>query len=469
MARAAASRLTATAASSATVSSLPPSIPLPPLLLHPILTPTANPFTSASACYSPAILPPLPPSRGSVRRRCLIRVNCVGRERPITRWWCPSRNFHATRSVCARDYYDVLGVSKDASASDVKKAYYALAKKFHPDTNKDDADAEKKFQEVNRAYEVLKDEDKRETYDQLGPEAYERQASGGGPDGFPGRHGFPDGNPFSDIFTDIHPSFVEVTHLSLVMCSKEAKMSRFLLNYHSWKLSKAAEKLLLMKLIHYVELAMEVVFPLELCLKHVKLVEVPVWYIYMQRGLFTLESTCSQCSGSGKIVKDFCKTCKGEQLVKGKKSVKLDIMAGIDDNDTMKVFGKGGADVERSKPGDLYVTIKVREDPIFRREGNHVHVDAVLSIAQAVLGGTVSVPTLAGDVSVKVRQGTQPGEKVVLRGKGIKLRNSPAFGNQYVHFNIRVPTEVTQRQRELIEEFDKEECADRERIAAASG
>ncbi|GJM87900.1 hypothetical protein PR202_ga03901 [Eleusine coracana subsp. coracana] len=353
-----------------------------------------------------------------------------------TAWACPSRMPNpATRSVCARDYYDVLGVSKDASGSDIKKAYYALAKKFHPDTNKDDADAEKKFQEVNRAYEVLKDEDKRETYDQLGPEAYERQASGGGPDGFPGGHGFPDGNPFSDIFTDVRAIFGIFGNV--LKGGQDVKM--------------------------------EVEFPLELCLKHVKLVEVPVWYIYMQRGLFTLESTCSQCSGSGKIVKDFCKTCKGEQLVKGKKSVKLDIMAGIDDNDTMKVFGKGGADVERSKPGDLYVTIKVREDPIFRREGNHVHVDAVLSIAQAVLGGTVSVPTLTGNVSVKVRQGTQPGEKVVLRGKGIKLRNSPAFGNQYVHFNIRVPTEVTQRQRELIEEFDKEECADRERIAAASG
>jgi molecular chaperone DnaJ len=104
--------------------------------------------------------------------------------------------------------------------------------------------------------------------------------------------------------------------------------------------------------------------------------------IFMQKGIFTVECTCSICNGSGKIVKNFCKTCKGEQVVKGKMSVKLDIMAGIDDNDTMKVFGKGGADVERNKPGDLYVTIKVREDPIFRREGNHVHVDSVLSISQ---------------------------------------------------------------------------------------
>ncbi|KAK3136212.1 hypothetical protein QOZ80_5BG0429800 [Eleusine coracana subsp. coracana] len=423
MARAAASRLTATAASSATRV----------LFARHLAAVTSKSWICPSTLPNP------------------------GRERPITRWWCPSRNFHATRSVCARDYYDVLGVSKDASASDVKKAYYALAKKFHPDTNKDDADAEKKFQEVNRAYEVLKDEDKRETYDQLGPEAYERQASGGGPDGFPGRHGFPDGNPFSDIFTDIFGNVLkggQDVKVSVELSFMEAVQGcRKTITYEADTLCGTCNGSGV---------------PPGTVPKTCKTCR-GAGVIYMQRGLFTLESTCSQCSGSGKIVKDFCKTCKGEQLVKGKKSVKLDIMAGIDDNDTMKVFGKGGADVERSKPGDLYVTIKVREDPIFRREGNHVHVDAVLSIAQAVLGGTVSVPTLAGDVSVKVRQGTQPGEKVVLRGKGIKLRNSPAFGNQYVHFNIRVPTEVTQRQRELIEEFDKEECADRERIAAASG
>uniref|UniRef100_A0A0D9XX98 J domain-containing protein n=1 Tax=Leersia perrieri TaxID=77586 RepID=A0A0D9XX98_9ORYZ len=335
--------------------------------------------------------------------------------------WCPTRSFHATRRMNTRDYYDVLGVNKDASASDIKKAYYVLAKKFHPDTNKEDANAEKKFQEVQRAYEVLKDEDKRETYDQLGAEAYERQASGGGPDDFSGS------NPFNDIFSDMFDNPFGTRG------GQDVKM--------------------------------EVVFLLALYLKHVKLVEV---LIFMQRGIMSIETTCSRCGGSGKIVKNFCKTCKGEQLVKGKKSLKLDIMAGIDENDTMKVCGKGGADVERNKPGDLYVTIKIREDPIFRREGNHVHVDAIISIAQAVLGGTVTVPTLTGNVSVKVRQGTQPGEKVLLRGKGIKARNSPAYGNQYIHFNVRVPTEVTQRQRELMEEFDKEECNE-ERVAAASG
>uniref|UniRef100_A0A0E0MK43 J domain-containing protein n=1 Tax=Oryza punctata TaxID=4537 RepID=A0A0E0MK43_ORYPU len=368
-----------------------------------------------------------------------------GRERRSASWWCPTRSFHATMRMNARDYYDVLGVNKDASASDIKKAYYLLAKKFHPDTNKEDADAEKKFQEVQRAYEVLKDDDKRETYDQLGAEAYERQASGVGPDDFSGSH------PFGDIFGDMFDNpFV-------VRGGRDVKVPIELSFMEAVQGCR--------KTITY-EADMEVVFLLALYLKHVKPVEV---LIFMQRGIMSIETTCSRCGGSGKIVKNFCKTCKGEQLVKGKKSVKLDIMAGIDDNDTMKVFGKGGADVERNKPGDLYVTIKIREDPVFRREGNHVYVDAIISIAQAVLGGTVTVPTLTGNVSVKVRQGTQPGEKVVLRGKGIKARNSPAYGNQYIHFNVRVPTDVTQRQRELMEEFDKEESNEGERVAAASG
>ncbi|EMS55082.1 Chaperone protein dnaJ 1, mitochondrial [Triticum urartu] len=388
------------------------------------------------------------------------RLPNPARERRSPSWWCPSRSFHATARVNARDYYDVLGVSSDASASGIKKAYYGLAKKFHPDTNKDDSGAEKKFQEVNRAYEVLKDDDKRETYDQLGVEAYERLASGGGPDGSPDSGGdFAGDNPFSDIFTDVRgPLFL----------------------FSTSKLALIPVELSFMEAVQGCRKT--ITYEADVLCGTCNGSGVPPGTIpqtckacrgagvtFIQRGMLSFESTCSRCGGSGKIVKNFCKTCKGQQLVKGKKSVKLDIMAGIDDNEAIKVRGQGGADAERNKPGDLLLTIKVREDPIFRREGNHVHVDAVLSMAQAVLGGTVTIPTLTGNVSVKVRQGTQPGEKVVLRGKGIKAKNSSSYGNHYVHFNIRVPTELTPRQRELMEEFDKEESNDVARVAAASG
>ncbi|KAH1231489.1 Chaperone protein dnaJ GFA2, mitochondrial [Glycine max] len=317
------------------------------------------------------------------------------------KYWGASRSIHGSASL-ARDYYDVLGVSKNASSSEIKKAYYGLAKKLHPDTNKDDPQAEKKFQEVSIAYEVLKDEERRQQYDQLGHDAYVNQQS----TGFGGEGGF---NPFEQIFRD---------HTSVV------------------------------KLIIW---------------GHVQL--------FVQAGIFRMESTCGTCKGTGKIVSDYCKSCRGAKIVKGMKSIKLDIMPGIDSNETIKVYRSGGADPDGDQPGDLYVTIKVREDPVFRREGSDIHVDAVLSITQAILGGTIQVPTLTGDVVLKVRPGTQPGQKVVLKKKGVKTKNSCTFGDQYVHFNVNIPTNLTQRQRELIEEFAKEgqeEC-DKRRAASASG
>ncbi|CAK9140358.1 unnamed protein product [Ilex paraguariensis] len=150
-----------------------------------------------------------------------------------------------------------------------------------------------------------------------------------------------------------------------------------------------------------------------------------------------------------------------------KMSPSLLASAGVDNNETMKVPRSGGADPDGNQPGNLYVTIMVREDPVFRREGPDIHVDAVLSITQAILGGTIQVPTLTGDVVVKVRPGTQPGQKVVLRKKGIKVRTGFSFGDQYVHFNVSIPTDLTPRQRELIEEFTKEEQGDFDKGTAA--
>ncbi|KAK1310934.1 hypothetical protein QJS10_CPA08g00688 [Acorus calamus] len=190
---------------------------------------------------------------------------------------------------------------------------------------------------------------------------------------------------------------------------------------------------------------------------------------FSQRGVFRVESTCPKCGGTGKFTTIFCKSCKGERVVRGTKTVKLDVMPGVDDGDTIRLMRKGGADPDGNQLGDLFVTIKVRKDPVFRREGSDIHVDAVLNITQALLGGTVQVPTLTGEVVLKVREGTQPGQKVVLKGKGIKPRNSHDYGNQYVHFNVVIPTNLTQRQRMLIEEFAKEEQSEDEKGAAASG
>ncbi|KAK4801859.1 hypothetical protein SAY86_000062 [Trapa natans] len=366
--------------------------------------------------------------------------------------WNITRSIHSTAFVSARDYYDILGVSKNSSASEIKKAYYGLAKKLHPDTNKNDPEAEKKFQEVSKAYEVLKDDEKRQLYDQAGHEAFEQ----GNPDFGAGFRGF--NNPFEDLFNgDIFNMFRQ----------------RF-----GGQDVKVALEISFMEAVQGCNKT--VTFQAPLACQSCGGTGVPpgtkpencrrcagAGETFIQRGMFSIRQTCTACGGSGKTVSSFCKSCKGQRVVMGSKSVKLDILPGVDDNETMKVYRNGGADPDGNQPGDLYVTIKVQEDPVFRREGADIHVDAILSVTQAILGGTIQVPTLMGDVVLKVRPGTQPGQKVVLKKKGIKTRGSFSFGDQYVHFNVSIPADLTQRQRELIEEFAKEEQGEYDRRAAA--
>ncbi|CAI9103166.1 OLC1v1001612C1 [Oldenlandia corymbosa var. corymbosa] len=362
------------------------------------------------------------------------------------------RSIHGTAHR-SRDYFDVLGVSRNATSSEIKKAYYGLAKSLHPDTNKDDPEAAKKFQEVQEAYEVLKDDTKRAEYLELGHDGYKMRDQNGGA----GYNPF-QGGGFEDFFKnmdfmhrmrmaggrDVQESITLSFMEAVQGCSKTLKfMTELPCNTcggtgvppgtqpQTCRRCKGAGK------INY------------------------------SSGFVFGSVSCMECQGTGKIVKDFCKSCKGERVVRGSKSVRLDIMPGIDNDDILSVPNAGGADPEGIQPGDLRVTIKVKEDPVFRRQGSDIHVDAALSISQAILGGTIQVPTLTGDVVVKVRPGTQPGQKVVLRRKGIKAKNSYSFGDQYVHFNVAIPTNLTRRQRELIEEFAKEEQGESDNDAAA--
>ncbi|KAI5576623.1 hypothetical protein POPTR_009G065500v4 [Populus trichocarpa] len=370
-------------------------------------------------------------------------------------------NFGAARSIhgsahMSKDYYDVLGISKNASASDIKKAYYGLAKKLHPDTNKDDPEAEKKFQEVSKAYEVLKDDQKREQYDQLGHDAFENQ------DNYqPGGPGFE--SPFGDFFR-MEDIFSNIFRQNVA--GQDVKVS---IELSFMEAVQGCTKTITFQ----TDVACEAcggegvppgVKP-QMC-KRCKGRGV----ISTQKGFFSFQQTCDQCGGTGQTVSSFCRSCHGRKVVRGSKTISLNIPTGVDDNETMKLPRSGGADPEKNQPGDLYVTIKVREDPVFRREGSNIHVDAVLGITQAILGGTIQVPTLTGDVVLKVRPGTQPGQKVVLKNKGIKARASYSFGDQFVHFNVKIPTTLTPRQRELIEEFAKEEQGECDkRAAGASG
>ncbi|KAF5203912.1 chaperone protein DnaJ-like [Thalictrum thalictroides] len=322
------------------------------------------------------------------------------------------RCIHATgpTSMSAKDYYDILGVSKKASPSEIKKAYYGLAKKLHPDTNKDDADAERKFQEVQRAYEVLKDEEKRSTYDQIGHDAFEQHSAGGDASGFHG--GF---NPFEDLFKNSGGGMNDFFNM-------------FRRDYGGPDV-KVTLELSFMEAVQ--GCSRSVTFQTDVSCDDCGGTGVPPGtrpetckpcrgsgVIIMQKGPFRMQSTCPTCGGAGKTVTNYCNACKGKRVVKRPKTVKIDIPAGIDDSQQIKMSRNGGADPEGNQPGDLYITVKVQADPVFRREGADIHVDAVLSITQAILGGTTQVPTLTGDVVLKVNSGTQPGQKVVLRKKG---------------------------------------------------
>ncbi|XP_074588187.1 LOW QUALITY PROTEIN: chaperone protein dnaJ GFA2, mitochondrial-like [Curcuma longa] len=379
----------------------------------------------------------------------------------------PNRLFHGTRSVLAKDYYDVLGVSKNANASDIKKAYYALAKKLHPDTNKDDSDAERKFQEVQRAYEVLKDEDKRRIYDQVGPDAFEQAAAGGDPSsGGPfGGAGF--GNPFEDIFGS-SGGFNDFFRNMFRGGSVGGQDVKVPLEISFMEAVQGCTKTVSFQTVLACETCGGMGYPPGTKPEGCRACK-GSGMIFMQNGLARFQITCSQCGGSGRTVRNVCSSCKGQKVVKGVKSIKLDIVPGVDNDDTIQIRRSGGADPEGNQPGDLFVTIKVRNDPVFRREKSDVHVDAILSVTQAILGGTIEVPTLTGDVHLKVKPGTQPGQKVVLRGKGIKRRNSSQYGDQYVHFNVSIPVNLTHRQRMLIEEFAKEEQQGEEKRDTVAG
>ncbi|XP_039041281.1 chaperone protein dnaJ GFA2, mitochondrial-like [Hibiscus syriacus] len=307
--------------------------------------------------------------------------------------------------LLARDYHDVLGVSKNATASEIKKAYFELAKKIHPDVNKDDPNAAKKFRQVYEAYEALKDGNAPPEYGNAPPEYYQGKLT---------------------------PLTVQTP--KWITCFT-AKLGNPIRN-HTHQLDNARNSL--------------------------------------GFGLFNLNlgATRSVHGTAPLLARDYHdgNSCNGSRLVKGQKTIKLDVMPGVDNNETLKVYGSGGADPDGTHPGDLYVIIKVRQDPVFRREGANIQVDAVLNVAQAILGGTIQVPTLTGGVVLKVRPGTQPGQKAVLKNKGIKTRNSYSFGDQYVHFNVSIPKNLTPRQRELIEEFSREEQGeDVKRAAGASG
>ena len=352
--------------------------------------------------------------------------------------------------MAKRDLYEILGVAKNATQDELRKAYRKLAMKFHPDRNPDSKDAEEKFKEAKEAYEILSDEQKREAYDRYGHAGVDPNAGMGGMGGGMGGAGFADA--FGDIFGEIFgggggrrgggPQVYRGADL------------RYALDI---SLEQAAAG-----------------FDTE--------IRVPSWEncdtcsgtgakpgtsaqtcrtcqgsgaVRMQQGIFSMQQTCPTCHGSGKEIPDPCVACHGEGKVKKTKTLQVKIPAGIDDGMRIRSSGNGEPGVNGGPAGDLYVEIRIKPHGIFQRDGEDLHCELTIPFTTAALGGTVEVPTLTGRGEITIPEGTQVGKTFRLRGKGIKGLRSSYPGDLYCHIQIETPVRLNEEQKKLLRQFEQ--------------
>ncbi len=354
--------------------------------------------------------------------------------------------------MAKRDYYEVLGVSKDASAEEIKKAYRKLARKYHPDANPDNKEeAEAKFKEAAEAYAVLSDPDKRAQYDRFGHAGTDGQGFGGfGDFGFGGGD-FGSINDIFDIFfgggssrRSSGPQKGADLRLNMELSFKEAAFG--------------VERDIKVPRYEQCETcggsgAAPGTAPKTCGMCHgtgqiQQAVNTPFGRIVQSR-------TCSHCHGEGKIIDKPCPTCHGGGRVKRSRTIHVRIPAGVDNGTRIRLNGEGELGVKGGPPGDLYVYISVRPHKIFKRDGNDVFCEIPISFAQAALGDVISVPTLDGEETLKVPEGTQTGAVFRLRGKGIPYVNGAGRGDQHVQVKIVTPTKLTDQQKELLRQFAK--------------
>ncbi|MBQ6928499.1 MAG: molecular chaperone DnaJ [Oscillospiraceae bacterium] len=350
-----------------------------------------------------------------------------------------------------RDYYEVLGVKKDATADEIKKAFRKLTKENHPDLHPGDKACEERFKEANEAYEVLSDEEKRRKYDQYGHAAFDPNAGFGG-GGFGDFSGF---GGFGDIFSDIFGGFGGSTR-SNPNAPRRGENVRATANISFEEAAFGCKKqVTIAKVESCADCKGTGCAPgttPEICPDCKGTGSVTV----NQRtpfGVMQSSSPCSKCRGSGKIIHQPCKTCRGMGSVRRQHKVEVNIPAGIDDGQTISKPGGGNAGVNGGPAGDLLVTVIVYPHPRFERDGTSVLLEQDISYAQAALGSEVEVPTLDGKVKLTIPEGTQPGAVFRLRGKGIPYLRGSGRGDQFVTVNIKVPKNLTGSQKELLRQF----------------
>ncbi|BDB96094.1 molecular chaperone DnaJ [Candidatus Hydrogenosomobacter endosymbioticus] len=358
--------------------------------------------------------------------------------------------------MASKDFYEILGVKKDASSDEIKKAYRKLALRYHPDKNQNDKEAERKFKEITAAYEVLSDDKKRETYDRMGHSAFER---GGFNDsafseGFHFGGGF---GGFSDIFEDLFGDFMRQSGGGAQRRDNNGANIRFPMEISLEEAFRGVET--------KVEFATFV--QCEDCsgsgaYKGSKVNKCGVCsgrgVVRSSRGFLIVEQTCSACHGDGEVIEKFCDTCKGSGRIKGKRSITVKIPNGIENESQIRVQGKGEAGFRGGAAGDLYIQIFVKQHDIFTRDGNDLHCEFPISFITASLGGDVEVPTIEGDKEkLNIPEGTQFGNKFVIKGKGMQKMRSSSRGNMLVHAIVEIPVNLTKSQKELLKKFQEEE------------
>ncbi|MFQ3574571.1 MAG: molecular chaperone DnaJ [Thermodesulfovibrionales bacterium] len=339
-----------------------------------------------------------------------------------------------------KDYYATLGVDRNASQDEIKKAFRQLALKYHPDRNQGNKEAEEKFKEINEAYSCLSDPDKRNHYDRFGTV-----------DGFNGQGGFGAGTTFTTIFEDLFEDFFGG------FTGRSARPTRG--SDLKYDLTITLE---------------EAAFGIEKKITIPRLQDCPVCHgtgaepgttpitcpqckgtgnVRFQQGFFSVSKTCSRCYGTGSIITNPCKECKGSKKVKVYKELNIKIPAGVDTNSRLKVTGAGDAGDYGGPPGDLYVIIYVKEHEIFKRQGIDVYCEVPISFTKAVFGGEINVVTLNGEQNLKIPAGTSSGTTFRLKGKGIPKLGTYQRGDQIVTVFIDVPKKLNQRQKELLQEY----------------
>ncbi|HHE6470956.1 TPA: molecular chaperone DnaJ [Providencia rettgeri] len=345
--------------------------------------------------------------------------------------------------MAKRDFYEVLGLERNASEKDIKRAYKRLAMKHHPDRNQGDKDSEDKFKEIKEAYEILSDEQKRAAYDQYGHAAFEQGGMGGG-------GGFGGGADFSDIFGDVFGDIFGGGR-------RQQRPSRGSDLQYNMELTLEEAVRGVTK-----EIRIPTLETCDVCHGNGAKPGTSadtcstchgMGQVHMRQGFFSVQQPCPTCHGRGKVIKDPCNKCHGHGRVERYKTLSVKIPAGVDTGDRVRLSGEGEAGENGAPAGDLFVQVHVLPHNIFERDGNNLHCEVPINFADAALGGEIEVPTLDGRVKLKIPAETQTGKIFRMKGKGVKSVRGGLQGDLMCHIVVETPVKLNEKQKELLKEF----------------